>query len=64
MQSILGSGDIRVKYPSGNVWTINPDTVVKVRDRRLLTWHFATLRDDFYIDLGGTVQGWRCSPNS
>ena len=35
MQSVLESGDIRVKYPSGNVWTLNPDTVVKVRELKI-----------------------------
>lgn len=31
MQTVLESGDIRVLYPSGCMWTMNPDTVVKVR---------------------------------
>jgi hypothetical protein len=35
VQSVLESGDIRVKYPSGNVWTLNPDTVVKVRKLKI-----------------------------
>ena len=30
VQSVLESGDIRVRYPSGHVWTMNPDVVVKV----------------------------------
>ena len=32
VQSVLRSGDLRVKYPSGQTWTLNPDTVVKVME--------------------------------
>ena len=30
VQSVLDSGDIRVRYPSGRMWTMNPDVVVRV----------------------------------
>ena len=31
VQSVLDLGDIRVRYPSGHVWTMNPEAVVKVK---------------------------------
>ena len=31
VHTVLDSGDIRVRYPSNHIWTMNPDTVVKVR---------------------------------
>lgn len=36
VQTVLDSGDIRVKYPNNRVWTMNSDTVVKVSGHCLL----------------------------
>lgn len=30
VQSVLETGDIRVRYPSGHMWTMNVASVVKV----------------------------------
>lgn len=30
VQAILDSGDLRVKYSAGSVWTIGPEAVAKV----------------------------------
>ena len=32
VQTVLDTGDIRVRYPSGHVWTMNVASVVKVHN--------------------------------
>ena len=45
VQAVLDSGDVRVRYPSNCMWTMNPDTVVKVKSTlsSLLTNHSALI---------------------
>ena len=37
VQTVMDTGDVRVRYPSGHVWTMNVASVVKVRRSHLPT---------------------------
>ena len=56
MHSILDSGDLRVQYASGNVWTMNPDTVVTVHDDVSLCLEHVLLC--VHVHLYNTVHKW------
>ena len=39
VQTVLDTGDIRVRYPSGHVWTMNVASAVKVNNNIIIESH-------------------------
>ena len=68
VQTVLDTGDIRVRYPSGHVWTMNVASVVKVNNSHMTLYnnnHYIRGKINTYMYIiytGGAIQHWRCYP--